>query len=156
MWILTATVCFVMAVINIHSLTVQIFESATSTEIDVVRNEAFRFPNITYCFDGLPELGPDWNKAQFWAPYSNTNVDGPAWYHALTPFIREEMATLARIPHSHILEQNWTFYSFLYIEAYFRLEVNVLIEATDVQPWVAEFGDVFLETFRPYNVRKMV
>ena len=77
-WFLTLIGCFVMAIINIRSLAGQIFGESTNTEIELIRNDLFKFPNVTYCFDGLPEL-INWASNQYWSPYSNENFDGPAW-----------------------------------------------------------------------------
>ena len=76
-----------MAIINVRSLVVTSFAQATTTDIDIVRNDQFRFPNVTYCFDGLPEL-PGSREHLSWSPHSNDNYDAPGWLHALTPYVQ--------------------------------------------------------------------
>ena len=110
----------------------------------------YRFPNITYCFDGLPNLGQLTDKPM-WSPYDNENVDAPSWIHTLTPFVREEMAMLYRTPNSTVLDQPWTYYSFMYIEAYFRIEHWMLTSHDRPLPWVEQFSRMFADTFRPMN-----
>ena len=75
-------------------------------------------------------------------------------YHSLTPYVREEMLMLARVPQRTVLNQDWTFYTFLYVEAYFRIEQWLLtdVSATGNNHWTNEFNAMFHGTFAPLNI----
>ena len=154
-WFTTTFVCISMAVVNIHSLCVQIYTQATSTNIDVVENDLFQFPNVTVCFEGLAELVRP-TDALMWSPYANADADGPSWPHTITPYVREEMAMLARMPQTRIVDQKWTYITFVYIEAYFRVEYWLLTTAGErgrqTTRWVGDFGRLLNATFAPFGI----
>jgi hypothetical protein len=55
-----------------------------------------------------------------------------------------------------ILNQNWTIYTFLYVEAYFRYEQYVInaqqSNQTNRLRWVKNFAELFQQTFEPYSI----
>ncbi len=86
-----------------------------------------------------------------WSPDFHSTADGPTWIHKLSLYVELELRFMNEL-YGNILSEKWSYYTFIYVEAYVRTLLAIELNGAFVEPWYEDFERSVLNTFNKYNV----